>query len=88
MFTVVELFAGVGGFRLGFEAVNEESKENKFSVIWSNQWEPTTKAQHASDIYVKRWNLKPVDKESENLIVSKNVNGEEVSKEVSSATDF
>ena len=49
MFTVVELFAGVGGFRLGFEAVNEMSEENKFSVIWSNQWEPTTKTQHASD---------------------------------------
>lgn len=82
MFAVVELFAGVGGFRLGFEAVNEESKENKFSVIWSNQWEPTTKTQHASDIYVKRWNLKPIHKEIENLIVSKHVNGEEVSKEV------
>jgi DNA (cytosine-5)-methyltransferase 1 len=42
---VVELFAGVGGFRLGLEASGHE-------VIWSNQWEPKIQAQHASDCYV------------------------------------
>jgi len=42
---VIELFAGVGGFRLGLE------KTNKFEVIWSNQWEPSTKIQHASLVY-------------------------------------
>ena len=82
MFTAVELFAGVGGFRLGFEAVNEMSEENKFSVIWSNQWEPTTKTQHASDIYVKRWNLEPIGEEVEKVMKSKMINGENVSKEV------
>ncbi|MGQ0518652.1 DNA cytosine methyltransferase, partial [Bacillus sp. D-CC] len=41
MVKVVELFAGVGGFRLGLEA-----NEN-FEVLWGNQWEPSTKAQHA-----------------------------------------
>lgn len=41
---VVELFAGVGGFRLGLERSNYE-------VIWSNQWEPSTKKQHASIVY-------------------------------------
>ena len=46
---VVELFAGVGGFRLGLE------KNKHFEVVWSNQWEPASKAQHASDIYVKRF---------------------------------
>jgi DNA (cytosine-5)-methyltransferase 1 len=45
---VVELFAGVGGFRLGLERAS-----NRFDVVWSNQWEPSTKVQHASDIYVK-----------------------------------
>ena len=39
---VVELFAGVGGFRLGLE------KNKEFEVVWSNQWEPASKAQHAS----------------------------------------
>lgn len=42
---VVELFAGVGGFRIGLEATG------RFEVIWSNQFEPSTKAQHASWIY-------------------------------------
>ena len=45
----VELFAGVGGFRLGLE------KFNKYEVIWSNQWEPQTKTQHASLIYEHRF---------------------------------
>lgn len=55
-YSVVELFAGVGGFRLGFERASKSS-ESTFDVVWSNQWEPSTKVQHASDIYCKRWNL-------------------------------
>ena len=42
---VVELFAGVGGFRLGLEGAGG------FRVVWSNQWEPGTTKQHASDCY-------------------------------------
>lgn len=42
---VIELFAGVGGFRIGLE------KCNKYEVVWSNQWEPSTKIQHASMVY-------------------------------------
>jgi len=49
----VELFAGVGGFRLGLENVSNDF--NRFKVVWSNQWEPSTKIQHASDIYVARF---------------------------------
>jgi DNA (cytosine-5)-methyltransferase 1 len=45
---VVELFAGVGGFRLGLEKSNYE-------VVWSNQWEPSTKTQHASMVYESRF---------------------------------
>src|SRR3990167_7473269 len=49
----IELFAGVGGFRLGLE---KASLKNKFyRVVWSNQWEPSTKTQHASDIYCARF---------------------------------
>lgn len=47
---VVELFAGVGGFRLGLE---QSSK--RFKTVWSSQWEPGVKTQHASEIYRKHW---------------------------------
>lgn len=47
---VVELFAGVGGFRLGLE-----QKKAPYKVVWSNQWEPSTKVQHASMVYEKRF---------------------------------
>ena len=44
----IELFAGVGGFRLGLE-------RGGWDVVWSNQWEPSTKRQDASDIYVSHF---------------------------------
>ncbi len=47
---VVELFAGVGGFRIGLE-----KSSKKYTIVWSNQWEPGTKSQEASDIYIKRF---------------------------------
>jgi DNA (cytosine-5)-methyltransferase 1 len=50
---VAELFAGVGGFRLGLEGA--KGKKGGFRVIWSNQWEPGMKRQHASEVYVKRF---------------------------------
>jgi len=49
----IELFAGVGGFRIGLENSNNHSKS--FKIIWSNQWEPSTKVQHASQIYEKQF---------------------------------
>ncbi|MEM6319010.1 MAG: DNA (cytosine-5-)-methyltransferase [Bacteroidota bacterium] len=60
---VVELFAGVGGFRLGLEGWQGKSPssnytqplETDYDIVWSNQWEPSTKTQHASAIYEKRW---------------------------------
>lgn len=45
---VAELFAGVGGFRLGLARAG-------FRTVYSNQWEPSTKAQHASDVYVAQF---------------------------------
>jgi DNA (cytosine-5)-methyltransferase 1 len=45
---VVELFAGVGGFRIGLE-------RSGWEVVWANQWEPTTKAQPAFDCYAARF---------------------------------
>ena len=46
---VCELFAGVGGFRLGLESTGA------YKVVWSNQWEPSTKTQHASLVYEARF---------------------------------
>ena len=47
---VCELFAGVGGFRLGLEDCSDE-----FRFVWANQWEPSKKVQHAYDCYIKRF---------------------------------
>lgn len=51
---VVELFAGVGGFRIALEGYPKE-KNSPFEVVWSNQFEPRTKKQHANLVYQKRW---------------------------------
>lgn len=48
---VVELFAGVGGFRLGLE----NTAMNRYEVTWTNQWEPGKKVQHAFDCYATRF---------------------------------
>lgn len=82
---VIELFAGVGGFRIGLEGYNGKSstsnfKENfksPFKVIWSNQWEPSTKTQHASIVYDKNW--------TEGIHINENI--EEVVKDCSKIPD-
>lgn len=48
---VMELFAGVGGFRLGLEKANPFL----FDVTWANQWEPSRKAQDAFDCYTRNF---------------------------------
>ena len=50
MIRVVELFAGVGGFRIGLEGASDA-----FQTIWNNQWEPSTKHQDASLVYQARF---------------------------------
>lgn len=51
---VAELFAGVGGFRLGIEK-SLKKKKIQAEFVFTNQWEPSSRVQHASDIYVKRF---------------------------------
>lgn len=48
---VVELFAGVGGFRLGLEQANADI----FQTVWANQWEPSRKSQDAFDCYTSNF---------------------------------
>lgn len=45
---VAELFAGVGGFRIGLARAG-------WRTTFSNQWEPSTKVQHASEVYVAQF---------------------------------
>lgn len=47
---VVELFAGVGGFRIGLEGASDA-----YETIWNNQWEPSTVHQDASIVYRARF---------------------------------
>lgn len=57
--TVVELFAGVGGFRCGLNNVtlkNKKATENgNWRFVWANQWEPATKSQEAFECYSARF---------------------------------
>lgn len=50
---VVELFAGVGGFRIGLEGASDA-----YETIWNNQWEPSTVHQDASIVYQARFGRK------------------------------
>jgi len=63
---VAELFAGVGGFRLGLE-------KNNYEIVWSNQWEPSTKIQHASKVYEERFGKENHSNEDINKVVIRNV---------------
>ena len=59
--TVIELFAGVGGFRVGLNDIHDFDNDGKaienrdWKFVWANQWEPATTVQHAYDCYVTRF---------------------------------
>lgn len=48
--TICELFAGVGGFRLGFDRL-----DSGWETTWFSQWEPGAKTQWAHDCYVQHY---------------------------------
>lgn len=52
--TICELFAGVGGFRLGFDRLG-----TGWETTWFSQWEPGAKTQWAHDCYVKHFGDSP-----------------------------
>ena len=56
---VIELFAGIGGFRVGMEGFPKK-RNSKYEVVWSNQWEPSTKIQYASMVYEYNFGKNPL----------------------------
>ena len=52
---VMELFAGVGGFRLGLNQACSPDGTSGFVVSWANQFEPGNKKQWAAQLYRARW---------------------------------
>ena len=92
---VVELFAGVGGFRLGLEGWKgksasshyTESFESPYEVVWSNQWEPSSarsgELQEANTVYHRNWPDKPESKHYPydlNTVASPGLTDKEVNK--------
>lgn len=61
--TVVELFAGVGGFRVGLNHIKGIDKNGRaiekgeWEFVWANQYEPSTKQQHAYECYTYRFGV-------------------------------
>lgn len=65
---VVELFAGVGGFRIGLEGASDSYK-----TVWNNQWEPSTVHQDASIVYQARFGSKGHSNEDINTVLTKDI---------------
>ena len=65
---VVELFAGVGGFRIGLEGASDA-----YETIWNNQWEPSTLHQDASLVYKARFGFKGHVNRDINLVKTEDI---------------
>ena len=65
---VVELFAGVGGFRIGLESASDA-----YETIWNNQWEPSTVHQDASLVYTARFGAKGHSNNDINLVPTSDI---------------
>ena len=56
---IVELFAGVGGFRIGLDRASDE--KTSYTTVWANQFEPSTTRQHAGEVYTARFGKEGFD---------------------------
>ena len=82
---VAELFAGVGGFRLGLEGYHDPKRPEfdmpaagPFTTVWANQWEPpgTFTKQFAARCYRARFGEKSVVNEDIHEVLDKYELGE------------
>jgi DNA (cytosine-5)-methyltransferase 1 len=75
--TVIELFAGVGGFHVGLNSVTAFDKKGRaiekgpWKFLWANQWEPGSKTQDAYKCYALRFGPENVSN-SDIALVDKN----------------
>ncbi|HVZ80905.1 MAG TPA: DNA cytosine methyltransferase [bacterium] len=65
---VIELFAGVGGFHIGLSRASK-----KFEIVWSNQWEPDSRTQYASNVYKKRFPNTPHSNEDISTVTIRDI---------------
>ena len=68
----------MGGFDSAWRTPSEPKLGGR--VIWANQWEPSSKKQHAVEVYAHRWGMEPTaddpdifEGEDGDLLVSKNI---------------
>lgn len=76
--SVVELFAGVGGFRVGLNDIKSFDYETGLAIenrdwdfVWANQFEPAYKTQDAYECYAKRFGKEDVSNLDINLVDKK-----------------
>ena len=74
--TVIELFAGVGGVRVGLNEITLDKfgntiEKSNFKFVWANQWEPSTKTQDAFNCYVKHFGNVPSHSNTDISLVDK-----------------
>ena len=70
---VVELFAGVGGFRIGLEGASDA-----YETVWNNQWEPSTQHQDASLVYRARFGSKGHSNKDINTVPTTEIPGHDL----------
>ena len=73
--TAIELFAGVGGFRVGLNDIKDFDPETGRAIengpwrfVWADQWEPSTRKQHAFDCYALRFGSEDSSNEDISLV--------------------
>lgn len=78
--SVVELFAGVGGFRVGLNNITDFNSETGLAIengdwdfVWANQWEPSTKIQPAFECYINRFGEENVSNVDINKVDKKKI---------------
>lgn len=70
---VIELFAGVGGFRVCLNNISTIDSQGHaiengdFQFVWANQWEPSTKSQPAFECYKQRFNSQTCEVSNEDI---------------------